>query len=97
MKVIETAAVAGSEIQTNGDTIMKKIILGLVALTALSGAALAERTDIDPRDRNWSAGSASVTGDEAALLVKGGTVSKQGLSSYERVMQQSIENENSHN
>jgi hypothetical protein len=102
MKFIETAAVAGSQMQTNGDRTMKKIVLSLATLAAISSTAFA-RTDIDPRDRvNHSSSVPAISstfasgGDTAAFAVprdeRGGT-----LSAYERVMQQSIQNENSSN
>jgi hypothetical protein len=70
---------------------MNKFALGFLALTAISTAALAERTDIDPRDRMPVAGT-SVVESEGAMMPAGGS-----LSAFERVQLQSAENENGGN
>jgi hypothetical protein len=55
---------------------MKKIILGLAAVAALSTAALAsERTDIDPRDRLPAASVGDTAAIAAPVLVNGGKAS----------------------
>lgn len=81
---------------------MKTISLSLIALAALSSAALAsERTDIDPRDRNDTGsplvmvGGSYAVGDEAAFAVAYGDTS--GSSNFERLTMQSIINEDSRN
>ncbi len=85
-------------VNLNRSFTMNKIILGLIAAASISTAALAnERTDIDPRDRNQSAGVSVWSDDTAPLLVSGHAVSKSGLTAFERVQAQSAENENSGN
>ena len=67
---------------------MKKIILSLATLAALSTASFAERTDIDPRDRN---------GAFVASVQAGSALAVAGDSNFDRVNAQSAENENSGN
>ena len=76
---------------------MNKIILSLAALAALSTAALADRTDIDPRDRDLNSGYSVQIQDTAPLYVGSSATGKAGLTAYERTLQQSMENENSGN
>ncbi len=76
---------------------MNKIILSLAALAALSTAALAARTDIDPRDRDQNSGYWVQVQDTAPLYVGRSATGKAGLTAYERVLLQSQENENSGN
>ena len=79
---------------------MKKIILSLATLAALSTASFAERTDIDPRDRNDHGSSVamiqagSAGGTSSLLAVEDATA---GMSNFDRVNAQSAENENGGN
>lgn len=79
---------------------MKKIVLTLAALAALSTAALA-RTDIDPRDRNDAGSSVNmVYGTYAAPASSAFAVpgdDTAGLSNFQRLTWQSIQNEDSDN
>ena len=68
---------------------MKTFALGFLALTTLSTAALADRTDIDPRDR-MSIVRTSVVESEGAMMNARGP-----LTASERLQRQSEENENS--
>lgn len=69
---------------------MKKIVLSLAALAALSTASFAERTDIDPRDRNWAQlGSVTMSSALAADEV--------AMTNFDRLTHQSIANEDSRN
>ncbi len=77
---------------------MKKITLSLIALGALSSAALAagqndngSRTDIDPRDRFPVSTSSNVQTEGALAGLEGSG------TSYDRVRSQAAQNENSGN
>ncbi|MCB1377485.1 MAG: hypothetical protein KDK89_03790 [Alphaproteobacteria bacterium] len=75
---------------------MKKIALSLVTLAALSSAAFAfERTDIDPRDRNWSYGSTAAP----VTLTSPFAVEQSAvpMTNFERLTERSIMNLDSHN
>ena len=75
---------------------MKNIALGLFALATLSTAALAaDRTDIDPRDRQQWNGSATVQTE--AFAVKENSGEKSNLTAYERSRLQAAENESGGN
>ena len=76
---------------------MNKIIISLAALAALSTAALAERTDIDSRDRDQYSGYSVQVQESAPLYVGSSATGKAGLTAYERTLLQSMENENSGN
>ena len=77
---------------------MNKIILSLAALAALSTASFAaERTDIDPRDRDQTSGYTLQINEVAPLYVGSGIASKAGLTAFERTQLQSAENENGGN
>ncbi|WP_373504637.1 hypothetical protein [Aestuariivirga sp.] len=74
---------------------MKKIALGLFALATLSTAALAaDRTDIDPRDRQQWNGSTMVQTEVAPFAVKQNIHSPARLTAYERSRLQAEANEN---
>ena len=75
---------------------MKTFALGFLALTALSTAALADRTDIDPRDREpIFRPSTSVVESEGVIIDTRTMDAGRPLSAFERLQRQSEENENS--
>lgn len=84
---------------------MNKIIITLAALAALSTASLAgQRTDVDARDRAMGDVNSAIsavfngsTGAGSAAFAIDSTQAGSSLSAFERVMQQSIRNENSRN
>lgn len=89
---------------------MKKIIITIAALAALTTASFAgQRTDVDARDRAMgdinAVGSAfeqgfvgnDVSNNGSAAFAIDDSRSGASLSAFERVTRQSIQNENSRN
>lgn len=72
---------------------MKKIVLSLAALAALSTASFAERTDIDPRDRNWAQSGVSASATVSSALAADETA----MTNFERLIDRSLANEDSRN
>jgi len=72
---------------------MKKIVLSLAALAALSTASFAERTDIDPRDRNWAQSGVSASATVSSALAADETA----MTNFERLIDRSVTNEDSRN
>ena len=72
---------------------MKKIVLSLAALAALSTASFAERTDIDPRDRNWAQSGVSASATVSSALAADETA----MTNFERLINRSVTNEDSRN
>jgi hypothetical protein len=72
---------------------MKKIVLSLAALAALSTASFAERTDIDPRDRNWAQSGVSASATVSSALAADETA----MTNFERLIARSVANEDSRN
>lgn len=72
---------------------MKKIVISLAALAALSTASFAERTDIDPRDRNWAQSGVSASATVSSALAADETA----MTNFERLIDRSVTNEDSRN
>lgn len=77
------------------DSIMKKIILSLAAVAALSTAALAENRSYDLRDSDTYFGkySTQVANQSAASNALAVTSNDAGLTNFERVLKISAERE----